>query len=217
MITVLLVDDEALVRAGLRMILETTDDLAVVGEAEDGRSALDAVARHRPDVVLMDVRMPGLDGLSATAAIRARPRPPSVVVLTTFDTDDAVFRALEVGATGFLLKDTPPDDLLRAVRLAASGEAMLSPGVTRRVIERFTTEDRSRRRRETLARLDGLTEREREVLIQIGLGRANAEIAKHLHMSEATVKSHVSHIFDKLAVTNRVQIAIAAFRAGLVD
>jgi DNA-binding NarL/FixJ family response regulator len=217
MITVLLVDDEALVRAGLRMILETTDDLAVVGEADDGRAALDAVARHRPDVVLMDVRMPGLDGLSATAAIRARPEPPSVVVLTTFDTDDAVFRALEVGATGFLLKDTPPDDLLRAVRLAASGDAMLSPGVTRRVIDRFTAEDRSQRRRETLARLEGLTEREREVLIQIGLGWANSEIAKHLHMSEATVKSHVSHIFDKLAVTNRVQIAIAAFRAGLVE
>ena len=217
MITVLLVDDEALVRAGLRMILETTDDLAVVGEAEDGRAALDAVARHRPDVVLMDVRMPGLDGLSATAAIRARPDPPCVVVLTTFDTDDAVFRALEVGATGFLLKDTPPDDLLRAVRLAASGDAMLSPGVTRRVIDRFTAEDRGQRRRETLARLEGLTEREREVLIQIGLGQANAEIAKQLHMSEATVKSHVSHIFEKLAVTNRVQIAIAAFRAGLVE
>jgi DNA-binding NarL/FixJ family response regulator len=217
MITVLLVDDEALVRAGLRMILETTDDLAVVGEADDGRAALDAVARHRPDVVLMDVRMPGLDGLSATAAIRARTEPPSVVVLTTFDTDDAVFRALEVGATGFLLKDTPPDDLLRAVRLAASGDAMLSPGVTRRVIDRFTAEDRSQRRRETLAGLEGLTEREREVLIQIGLGHANSEIAKRLHMSEATVKSHVSHIFDKLAVTNRVQIAIAAFRAGLVE
>jgi DNA-binding NarL/FixJ family response regulator len=217
MITVLLVDDEALVRAGLRMILETTDDLAVVGEAEDGRAALEAVARHRPDVVLMDVRMPGLDGLSATAAIRAHAEPPSVVVLTTFDTDDAVFRALEVGATGFLLKDTPPDDLLRAVRLAASGDAMLSPAVTRRVIDRFTAEDRSTVRRQTLARLEGLTEREREVLIQIGLGHANSEIAKRLHMSEATVKTHVSHIFEKLAVTNRVQIAIAAFRAGLVE
>jgi DNA-binding NarL/FixJ family response regulator len=217
MITVLLVDDEALVRAGLRMILETSDDLSVVGEAEDGRAAIDAVARLRPDVVLMDVRMPALDGLAATAAIRSRPQPPSVVVLTTFDTDDAVFRALEVGATGFLLKDTPPDDLLRAVRLAAAGDSMLSPTVTRRVIDRFTAEDRSRSRRESLARLAALTEREREVLVEIGLGHANSEIAKRLHMSEATVKSHVSHIFEKLAVTNRVQIAIAAFRAGLVD
>jgi DNA-binding NarL/FixJ family response regulator len=217
MTTVLLVDDEALVRAGLRMILETSDDLSVVGEADDGRAAIAAVAQYRPDVVLMDVRMPGLDGLSATAAIRARPRPPAVIVLTTFDTDDAVFRALEAGATGFLLKDTPPEDLLRAVRLAAAGDSMLSPAVTRRVIDRFTAEDRSRSRREHLARLHGLTEREREVLVEIGRGRANAEIARHLHMSEATVKSHVSHIFEKLAVTNRVQIAIAAFRAGLVD
>lgn len=217
MISVLLVDDEALVRAGLRMILETADDMTVVGDADDGRAAIDAVGRHRPDVVLMDIRMPRLDGLAATAAIRARPQPPSVVVLTTFDTDDAVFRALEAGATGFLLKDTPPDELLRAVRLAASGDSMLSPAVTRRVINRFTAEDRTQRRREALDRLRGLTEREREVLVEIGLGYANAEIAMRLHMSEATVKSHVSHLFDKLTVTNRVQVAIAAFRAGLVE
>jgi DNA-binding NarL/FixJ family response regulator len=216
-ISVLLVDDEALVRAGLRMILETADDMTVVGDAEDGRSAIDAVARLRPDVVLMDIRMPALDGLAATAAIRARPEPPAVIVLTTFDTDDAVFRALEAGATGFLLKDTPPDDLIRAVRHAASGDSMLSPAVTRRVITRFTAEDRSQRRREALDRLQVLTERELEVLVQIGLGHANGEIARHLHMSEATVKSHITHIFDKLALTNRVQVAIAAFRAGLVD
>jgi DNA-binding NarL/FixJ family response regulator len=216
-ISVLLVDDEALVRVGLRMILETTEDITVVGEAEDGRAAIGVVARYRPDVVLMDIRMPDLDGLAATAAIRARPHPPSVIVLTTFDADDAVFRALEAGATGFLLKDTPPPDLLRAVRLAAAGDSMLSPAVTRQVIDRITAEDRTRRRRDALDRLRGLTEREREVLAEIGLGHANADIATHLHMSEATVKSHISHLFDKLSATNRVQLAIAAFRAGIVE
>lgn len=217
MISVLLVDDEALVRAGLRMILETADDMEVVGDAEDGRAAIEAVDRIRPDVVLMDVRMPRVDGLAATSAIRARLHAPAVVVLTTFDTDDAVFRALEAGAIGFLLKDTPPHDLLRAVRLAAAGDSMLSPTVTRQVINRFTAEDRSARRREALHRLQGLTEREREVLVEIGLGHSNAEIAGRLHMSEATVKSHVTHLFEKLIVTNRVQLAIAAFRAGLVE
>jgi len=216
-ISVLLVDDEALVRTGLRMILETADDVTVIGEAEDGRAAIDAVGRDRPDVVLMDIRMPKLDGLAATAAIRARPQPPAVVVLTTFDSDDEVFRALEAGATGFLLKDTPPAELLRAVRLAAAGDSMLSPTVTRRVITRFTAEDRTNRRRDALDRLRDLTEREREVLVEIGRGHANADIAKLLFMSEATVKTHVSHLFEKLSVTNRVQLAIAAFRAGLVD
>jgi DNA-binding NarL/FixJ family response regulator len=216
-ISVLLVDDEALVRAGLRMIIETADDLTVVGDAEDGRAAIDAVARYQPNVVLMDIRMPNLDGLSATAALRASENPPAVVVLTTFDTDDDVFRALEAGAIGFLLKDTPPGELLRAVRLAAGGDSMLSPGVTRRLIDRFTVEDRSQRRRSALDRLDGLTEREREVLVEIGRGHANAEIAANLYMSEATVKTHISHLFDKLSVTNRVQLAIAAFRAGIVE
>jgi DNA-binding NarL/FixJ family response regulator len=217
-ISVLLVDDEALVRAGLRLILETAADLTVVGDAEDGRTAIEAVRRHRPDVVLMDIRMPRMDGLAATAAIRAHPQPPAIVVLTTFNTDDDVFRALEAGATGFLLKDTPPTELLRAVRLAAAGDSMLSPAVTRQVIARFTVSAQSRAgRREALSRLDALTDREREVLIEIGFGHANAEIATRLHMSEATVKSHVSHLFDKLAATNRVQLAIAAFRAGLVD
>ncbi|HTJ37151.1 MAG TPA: response regulator transcription factor [Dactylosporangium sp.] len=217
MIEVLLADDEALVRAGLRMILGTADDIAVVGEAEDGAAAVDAVTRLRPAVVLMDVRMPRMDGLAATSAILARSQPPAIVVLTTFDTDDAVFRALEAGATGFLLKDTPPPELLRAVRLAAAGDAMLSPAVTRRVIDRYTAEDRSRRRRAALARLDGLTEREREVLVEIGRGRPNGEIAAVLHMSEGTVKTHVTHLFEKLGATNRVQLAIAAFRAGLAD
>jgi DNA-binding NarL/FixJ family response regulator len=217
MISVLLVDDEALVRAGLRMILETAEDLTVVGDAGDGRAGIEAVRQHRPDVVLMDIRMPRLDGLAATAALRAREQPPAVVVLTTFDSDDAVFRALEAGATGFLLKDTPPAELLRAVRLAAAGDSMLSPGVTRRLIERFTAEDRSQRRRAALDRLGVLTDREREVLVEIGLGHANGDIAARLHLSEATVKSHITHLFEKLGATNRVQLAIAAFRAGLVD
>jgi DNA-binding NarL/FixJ family response regulator len=217
MISVLLVDDEALVRAGLRMILETADDLTVVGEAEDGRAAVEAVTRDRPDVVLMDIRMPRLDGLAATTAIRQGPRPPAVIVLTTFDSDDEVFRALEAGATGFLLKDTPPAELMRAVRLAAAGDSILSPTITRRVITRFTEQDRGNRRREALERLRDLTDREREVLVEIGRGHANADIAKLLYMSEATVKTHVSHLFEKLSVTNRVQLAIAAFRAGLVD
>jgi DNA-binding NarL/FixJ family response regulator len=216
-IEVLLVDDEALVRAGLRMILGTAEDIEVVGEAEDGAAALEAVTRLRPAVVLMDLRMPRMDGIAATAAIRALREPPAVVVLTTFDTDDAVFRALDTGATGFLLKDTPPPDLLRAIRLAAAGDAMLSPAVTRRVIDRYTAEDRTVRRRAALDRLGALTEREREVLVEIGRGRPNGEIAAVLHMSEATVKSHVTHLFEKLGATNRVQLAIAAFRAGLAD
>lgn len=217
MIEVLLADDEALVRAGLRMILGTAPDLAVVGEVADGAAALEAVQRLHPAVVLMDLRMPKMDGLAATAAIRALPDPPAVVVLTTFDTDDAVFRALETGATGFLLKDTPPPELLRAVRLAAAGDAMLSPAVTRRVIDRYTAEDRSSRRRAALDELRALTEREREVLVEIGNGLANGAIATRLHMSEATVKTHVTHLFEKLDATNRVQLAIAAFRAGLVE
>lgn len=214
---VLLVDDEQLVRAGLRLILETAEDLTVVGEVADGRAALDAVRRDRPDVVLMDLRMPRLDGLTATAALHARAHPPAVVVLTTFDADEDVFRALEAGAAGFLLKDTPPLDLIAAVRRAAAGDAVLSPTVTRRVVERVVTHERSGRRRDALASLEVLTAREREVVVQIGRGRSNAEVAAHLHVTEATVKSHVTHLFEKLGVTNRVQIAITAFRAGLVD
>lgn len=217
MISALLVDDEALVRAGLRLILEDADDLTVVGEAPDGHAALDQVRRHRPDVVLMDIRMPRLDGLAATEALRAVAHPPAIIVLTTFDTDEAVFRALEAGATGFLLKDTPPAELLRAVRLAAAGDSILSPRVTRRVIERFTAEDRTQRRRAALQRLDTLSDRQRQVLVEIGLGSSNAEIAARLFLSEATVKSYITHLFEKLAVTNRVQLAIAAFRAGLVE
>lgn len=216
MISVLLIDDEALVRAGLRMIIETASDMTVTGEAADGSSGLAAAARHRPDVVLMDIRMPGMDGLSATQELRARPRPPAVIVLTTFDADDTVLAALQAGATGYLLKDTPPAELLRGVRLAAAGDSMLSPGVTRRLIDRVTAADPAPRR-QAAERLRGLTERERQVLTQIGLGHTNADIAARMYLSEATVKSHVTHLFEKLSAGNRVQLAIAAFRAGLVE
>ncbi|GAA3017343.1 response regulator transcription factor [Streptosporangium longisporum] len=217
MIRTLLVDDELLIRAGLRFILESAPDVEVVGEAADGGEAVDAVHRLGPDVVLMDIRMPRTDGLAATEAVRRLPRAPAVVILTTFDSDEHVFTALEAGACGFLLKDTSPHDLIRAVRLAHSGDAILSPQVTRRLIHRVVTDVPVRRRRDALARLETLTGREREVLVEVGLGRSNTEIAAGLHMSEATVKSHMSHLFDKLAVTNRVQVAIAAHRAGLVD
>ncbi|MFI9838885.1 response regulator [Nonomuraea sp. NPDC051941] len=217
MIKTLLVDDESLIRAGLRFILESAPDVEIVGEAADGDEAVDAVHRLGPDVILMDIRMPRTDGLAATQAIRRLVRPPAVVILTTFDSDEHVFTALEAGACGFLLKDTSPHDLIRAVRLAHGGDAMLSPQVTRRLIHRVTNDAPVRRRRDALARLETLTGREREVLTEVGLGRSNAEIAAGLHMSEATVKSHISHLFDKLAVTNRVQVAIAAYRAGLVD
>ncbi|MGI5291362.1 response regulator [Nonomuraea polychroma] len=217
MIRTLLVDDESLIRAGLRFILESAPDVEIVGEAEDGDQAVDAVRRLRPDVVLMDIRMPRSDGLAATEAIRELARPPAVVILTTFDTDEHVFTALEAGACGFLLKDTSPHDLIAAVRVAHGGDSMLSPRVTRRLIHRVTTHVPIRRRRDALAGLETLTVREREVLTEVGLGRSNAEIAASLNMSQATVKSHISHLFAKLAVTNRVQVAIAAYRAGLVD
>ncbi|MBB2749018.1 UNVERIFIED_ORG: DNA-binding NarL/FixJ family response regulator [Microbispora rosea subsp. rosea] len=217
MIRTLLVDDEPLIRAGLRFIIESASDVEVVGEAEDGNQAVDAVRRLGPDVVLMDVRMPRYDGLAATGAIRRLARAPAVIILTTFDSDEHIFTALEAGACGFLLKDTSPHDLIRAIRLAHGGDSMLSPQVTRRLIHRLTTDQPIRRRRDALARLEALTVREREVLTEVGLGRSNTEIAARLNMSEATVKSHISHLFDKLAVTNRVQVAIAAYRAGLVD
>ena len=218
MIRVLIVDDEALVRAGLRMILESADDISVVGEADDGADAVDAVRRCQPDVVLMDVRMPRLDGLAATTAVRAIDDAPAVVILTTFDLDDFVFRALQAGAAGFLLKDTPPLDLMQAVRVVASGESMLSPSVTRRLIAHFAaTDPRSTREEDARARLVGLTEREVEVLAAVGRGLSNAEIGTALFMSEATVKAYVSRLFTKLDLANRVQLAILAHDAGLRD
>jgi DNA-binding NarL/FixJ family response regulator len=216
-IRVLIVDDEALVRAGLRMILESDDELSVVGEADDGAEVLAAVERSRPDVVLMDIRMPRLDGLAATAQLQALDAPPAVIVLTTFDLDDYVFRALQAGAHGFLLKDTPPRELIQAVRVVASGESMLSPTVTRRLISHFATDPRTERRQQALAQIGTLSPRELEVLVEVGRGASNADIGTTLFMSEATVKAHVSRVLVKLERTNRVQAAILAHDAGLTD
>jgi DNA-binding NarL/FixJ family response regulator len=212
---VLLADDDPLVRAGLRTILSAADDLRVVGEAGDGAEAVTAVAVHRPDVVLMDVRMPGVDGITATGRISALPEPPKVIVLTTFQLDEYVFGALRAGASGFLLKDTPPTDIIRAVRLVAAGEAMLSPSVTRTLIEQFGTQRSATRRAAAEQAVRALTEREREVAAEVAEGRSNAEIAARLYMSEATVKAHVSRLMAKLGAANRVQVAITTRDAGL--
>lgn len=217
MARILIVDDDALVRAGLTMILQSADDLEVVGEAADGSEVIEAVQRHRPDVVLMDIRMPRMDGLTATTALRSLADPPAVIVLTTFDLDDFVFRALQAGAAGFLLKDTPPRDLIAAVRVVAAGEAMLSPGVTKRLIGHFAADHRADRQRTAAARLTGLTDREREVLIEVGKGLSNNDIGKSLYMSEATVKAHVSRLLVKLGAANRVQVAIMAHEAGVLE
>jgi len=216
MIRVLIADDEALVRSGLRMIVETTEDVRVAAEAADGREAVTQALAHRPDVVLMDIRMPGTDGLAATRELMARDDPPRVVVLTTFHLDEYVHEALRAGAAGFLLKDTPPRDLIQAIRVVAAGEAMLSPAVTRRLMDEFAGTGASRRH-DARRRLSMLTERENEVLLYVGEGLSNAEIGRRLHMSEATVKTHVSRLLDKLGATNRVQVAILAHDAGLLD
>jgi DNA-binding NarL/FixJ family response regulator len=213
-IRVVLVDDEQLVRSGLRMILESAGDLEVVGEAAYGGDAVEQVRRHRPDAVLMDIRMPVMDGLAATRELAALPDPPRVIMLTTFELDEYVHTALEHGAVGFLLKDTPPRDLIQAVRTVADGNAMLAPTVTRRLIAEFAARGGTRavtaRRR-----LEALTGREREVVVALAQGMSNAEIGRRLFMSEATVKAHVSSILAKLGMTNRVQAAILAHDAGL--
>jgi len=213
-IRVLLVDDDALVRAGLRMILSSAQDLELVGEVDDGVRAVAAVREHRPDVVLMDIRMPGMDGIAATAALRRLAAPPQVIVLTTFQADEQVMSALRAGAGGFLLKDTPPAEIVNAVRLVASGEAMLSPSVTRTLLSHFGDAQASERRRYAAQRLTSLTDRERQVAVAVGSGASNAEVAVSLFMSEATVKAHVSRLFTKLDVTNRVHIAIVVHDAG---
>jgi len=217
MTRLLIVDDEALVRAGLKMILEWDDDLEVVADADDGADAAAMVKEHRPDVVLMDIRMPRLDGLAATREVQALPDPPKIVVLTTFDLDDYVFRALQAGASGFLLKDTPPRELVQAIKVVAAGDAMLSPTVTRRLIGHFAADPRADRQRAAVERIGKLTEREREVLVEVGRGLQNSDIGKKLFMSEATVKAHVSRALVKLDATNRVQVAILAYEAGLLD
>jgi DNA-binding NarL/FixJ family response regulator len=216
MIRVVVVDDETLVRSGLRMLLQAAGDIAVVGEARDGDEAVDCVRRHRPDVVLMDVRMPGVDGLTAAGRITRLAGAPKVIMLTTFDLDEYVHEALRHGAVGFLLKDTPPRDLTAAVRTVAAGNAMLAPSVTRRLIATFSERgpDRGREARDGLARL---TDRERQVVLQIATGSSNAEIGQALGMSEATVKAHVSRALSKLGLQNRVQAAMLVHDAGLRD
>jgi DNA-binding NarL/FixJ family response regulator len=213
MVRVLLIDDDALVRAGLRIILSSAEDLEVVGEADDGARAVAAVREHRPDVVLMDIRMAQMDGITATAALRRLDAPPQVIVLTTFQADEQVMSALRAGASGFLVKDTPPAEIINAVRLVASGDAIISPSVTRTLLSHFGDGQASDRRRAAAQRLATLTDREREVAAEIGSGASNAEVAASLFMSEATVKAHVSRLFSKLDVVNRVQIAIVVHDA----
>jgi len=213
-IRVLIVDDDALVRSALSMFLGGAEDIAIVGEVADGAEVLGAIDALEPDVVLMDIRMPVMDGLAATERVRARDDAPEVIVLTTFEADDYVLRALRAGAGGFLLKDTPPPEVVRAVQAVAGGEPILSPAITRRLIGRVTDGQVDERRRHARAQLDHLTDRERDVAVAVGLGKSNAEISRELYMSIATAKAHVSRILEKLELNNRVQIALLAHDAG---
>jgi DNA-binding NarL/FixJ family response regulator len=213
-VRVVLADDQLMVRTGFRMILESQADIAVVGEAADGEQAALAARRLRPDVVLMDIQMPGGDGLQATRRITDDPGLSSrVVILTTFERDEYVFEALHAGASGFLLKNAPPEELLHAVRVVAAGDALLAPSVTRRIIEQFA-------RRPVRPELDGqvelLTQREREVLTMLARGKSNAELASELFLSEGTIKSHVSSLLGKLGLRDRVQAVVLAYESGLV-
>jgi DNA-binding NarL/FixJ family response regulator len=213
-IRVLLVDDQALVRSGFRLILETREDLEVVGEAEDGRQAVDLARRLHPDVILMDVRMPEVDGVEATRRLAAAGSPARVLILTTFDLDEYVYEAIRAGASGFLLKDVHPAQLVEAIRVVAAGDALLAPAVTRRLLERFAeTLSQPQEREPALATL---TERELDVLRLVAAGLSNAEIAARLFLSETTVKTHVSSLLRKLALRDRVQAVVLAYEAGLV-
>ncbi|MEU6720078.1 response regulator transcription factor [Nonomuraea sp. NPDC046802] len=214
MITVLVVDDQAMIRAGFAALLGAQQDLTVLGQAADGLEAVAAARDLHPDVVLMDVRMPNLDGLEATRRITEAGRRTKVLILTTFDIDDYVYAALRGGASGFLLKDAPPEDLITAVRIVAAGEALLAPSVTRRLIEEFAAR-RPIDEREAL-RLNALTARERDVLRLVASGQANAEIAAELTIAEETVKSHVGRIFAKLGLRDRAQAVVLAYESGLV-
>jgi len=210
LIRVAIVDDQAMVRAGFRMIVQSQPDMQVAGEAADGQEAVDLVRKERPDVVLMDIRMPVLDGIAATREVASTTR---VVILTTFELDEYVFDALAAGASAFLLKAAPPEDLIKAIRVVAQGDALLAPSVTRRLIEEFAKrpEPAARKSKE----LETLTEREHEVLREVARGLTNAEIAQRLHVSETTVKTHVAHLLDKLDLRDRVQAVILAYQSGL--
>jgi len=210
---VLIADDQTLVRTGFRMIVDTQDDLHVVAEAKDGEEAVEASRRTRPDVVLMDIRMPVVDGLEATRRILAASDPPRVVILTTFDLDEYVFDALQAGASGFLLKDVPPEQLVAGIRAVAAGDALLSPSVTRRLIESFVRDNAHSPRP---AALDDLTARELEILGLMARGLSNAEIADHLVVSQTTIKTHVARVLAKLGLRDRVQAVVLAYESGIV-
>ncbi|HET9138864.1 response regulator transcription factor [Actinophytocola sp.] len=216
MIRVLIADDQALLRGSFRLLVDTAPDLVTVGEAASGVDAVRLTGQERPDVVLMDIRMPELDGIEATRRICSTPATSDVrvLILTTFDLDTYVYSALRAGASGFLLKDTPPVDVLAAIRVVAAGEGLLSPTVTRRLIAEFARRPEPTRTRS--ARLDGITEREREVLTLIATGLSNPEIATHLHLSLATVKTHVGRLLAKLQARDRAQLVIIAYETGLV-
>ena len=211
MIRVAIADDQAMVRAGFRMIVESQPDMRVAGEAADGQEAIELVAKEKPDVVLMDVRMPRLDGIAATRQVADATR---VVILTTFELDEYVFDALAAGASAFLLKAAPPEDLIRAIRVVAEGDALLAPSVTKKLIEEFAKRPQPTDKKPK--ELDSLTDRELDVLKEVARGLTNAEIAARLHVSETTVKTHVAHLLGKLDLRDRVQAVILAYEAGLV-
>ena len=215
MIRVVLVDDQALVRSGLRALLANSDDIQVVGEASDGREAVAVVTRTQPDVVLMDVRMPGVDGIFATQRITSDQRlsEVAIIMLTTFDEDDQIFAAIRAGASGYLLKDAEPDDLREAIRVVAAGDALLSASITRKVMEGIVSGPAGVADH---GRLSELTEREREVLVGVGRGRSNDEIAAEIHISPATARTYVSRILTKLGARNRAQLVVIAYETGLV-
>jgi DNA-binding NarL/FixJ family response regulator len=215
-VRVLICDDQPLVRAGVRTLLSTQPDIEVIGEAADGEAAVEAAARLHPDVVLMDVRMPGTDGITATDLIARGDDAPRVLVLTTYDQDEYVFDALACGASGFLLKDARPEDLITGIRSVAAGDALLAPSVTRRLIGLFAR-SRKNEARQAASRLELLTEREREVLGQVARGLSNTEIAVALHITEHTVKTHVANLLRKLDLRDRVHAVIFAYESALVD
>lgn len=212
MISVIVVDDQPLVRAGFAMILQSVDDLELVGEASNGAEAIDAVAEHRPDVVLMDIRMPELDGVEATRRITAQPDAPAVLILTTFDLDEYVYASLRAGASGFLLKDAPGDDLLDAIRIVANGDALIAPSVTRRLINDFVAAPVATAN----PGLSELTDRENDVLLLMSQGLSNSEIASELILGETTIKTHVGRILMKLGARDRVQAVITAYESGVI-
>jgi DNA-binding NarL/FixJ family response regulator len=212
-VRVVLADDQPLIRSGLRVLIADAPDITVVGEAGTGTEAVRLATDLRPDVVVMDIRMPGMDGIEATRQITGAAEPPHVVVLTTFDDDDYVYGALRAGASGFLVKDMALEDILAAIRVVAAGDALIAPSVTRRLIEQFTDRPRPTPPRRELG---AVTEREREVLTLVGRGMSNGEIATELYISAATAKAHVARLFTKLDARDRVQLVIIAYEAGLV-